>query len=119
MTRKPKDGKRLAACSDAACEVEVERGDVIRLNTRAMRKAGFGDLTVRSIRKKEVVFDLASGTWTYTQPGPKGAANLNGVSLTLVRIDGERAVIRLGKPIKGELTIRLGPDGMTMMTTGE
>ncbi|WP_188187207.1 hypothetical protein [Nonomuraea sp. SYSU D8015] len=114
--RKPKDGRRLAACSDARCEVEVKAGDVIRFDARAFRKAGFADLAVKSVRKNQVVFDLASGAYAYTHPGPAGSANLNGISLTLVRIDGKRAVIRLAKPIKGETTIQMGPDGMRVLT---
>ncbi|GAA3644435.1 hypothetical protein GCM10022224_003720 [Nonomuraea antimicrobica] len=116
-SRPAKDGRRLSSCADASCEVEVEAGDVLRLGTSALRKAGFADLKVQRVREDKVIYELASGAWTFTQPGPTGSANLNGISLTLVRVDGGRAVIRLGgKPIKGAVTLRLGPDGMTMVT---
>ncbi|MBF8184228.1 hypothetical protein ITP53_00380 [Nonomuraea sp. K274] len=115
--RKPADGRRLAACSDAKCEVEVSTGDVIRFNARAMRKAGFGDLKVKSIRENKIVYTLASGGATFTQPGPDDTANVNGISLTLVRTEGKRAVIRIGAPKRGEMSVTLGPDGSMQVTT--
>jgi hypothetical protein len=114
--RKPADGTHLAACSDARCEVEVKAGDVIHFNAGATRKAGFGDLTVKSVRENKVVYAMA-GHATFTQPGPNRSANVNGISLTLVRADGKRAVIRVGGPQDGVLTVEVGPDGGMTVTT--
>ncbi|GAA2406195.1 hypothetical protein GCM10010191_12730 [Actinomadura vinacea] len=70
--------------------------------------------------QKEVVYDLASGSATYTQPVRKepDSSNLNDISLTLVSVQGERAVIRLGKPVPGAFTARVGGGGMTVTTPG-
>ncbi|KAB8195417.1 hypothetical protein FH608_013815 [Nonomuraea phyllanthi] len=111
----PADGTRLSACADARCEVWVKAGDTIRFNARGMGRAGVEGVKVLSVRKKQVRYDFGSAT--LTQPGPKGAANINGFSLRLVRIDGKRAVIRLGRPVPGAFTAQVGPGGM-QVTTG-
>jgi hypothetical protein len=110
----------LKACSDAKCEVKIKAGDVVRFNATGQSKAGFGDIRVKKVSQKEVVYDLASGAATYTQPVSKtpDSSNLNGISLTLVGVQGERAVIRLGKPVPGAFTAQVGPDGMSVTTPG-
>ncbi|XVQ11420.1 hypothetical protein ACQP1W_02240 [Spirillospora sp. CA-255316] len=117
---KAADGTRLKACADAKCEVEVKAGNVIRFNAAGESKAGFGDIKVKSVNQKEVAYDLASGATTYTQPARKlpDSSNLNGISLTLVGVQGERAVIRLGKPVPGAFSAQVGPGGMTVTTPG-
>jgi hypothetical protein len=114
------DGTRLKACADARCEVEVTSGDVIRFDAAGEGKAGFGDIKVKKVSQKEVVYDLASGAATYTQPTRKlpDSSNLNGISLTLVGVQGERAVIRLGKPVPGAFSAQVGPGGMTVTSPG-
>lgn len=117
--RKPAAGTRLTSCADARCQVGVRAGDVIHFNSRARRKAGFGDLAVKSVGQNKVVYTMASGATTFTQPGPHGSANVNGISLTLVRIDGDRAVIRIAGPVPGALTVGVGPGGgMRVVTPG-
>jgi hypothetical protein len=117
---KAADGTRLKACSDAKCEVKIKAGDVIRFNATGQSKAGFGDIRVKKVSQKEVVYDLASGAATYTQPASKtpDSSNLNGISLTLVGVQGERAIIRLGKPVAGAFTAQVGPGGMSVITPG-
>jgi hypothetical protein len=114
---KAKDGRRLSACADARCEVEVKAGDVIHFNAGGMRKAGFGDVKVKSVQVNKVLYDLASGSATFTQPGPNRTANVNGISLTLVRADGKHAVIRVGGLKKGALTVHVGGGGGMSVTT--
>ena len=117
---KAADGTRLAACADARCEVVVKAGDVIRFNGTGERRAGFGDIEVKHVAADEVTFTLASGSVTFTQPGRElpDTGNLNDISLTLVSLQGGRAVIRLGKFVPGEFSARVGPGGMTVTTPG-
>ncbi|MFC5747666.1 hypothetical protein [Actinomadura rugatobispora] len=117
---KAADGTRLKSCADARCEVEIKAGDVIRFNATGESRAGFGDITVKKVSEKEITYDLASGAATFTQPARKvpDSGNLNGISLTLVAVQGERAVIRLGKPVSGAFSAEVGPGGMTVTTPG-
>lgn len=115
---KAKDGKRLAACSDARCEVEVKAGETIRFTGRAARKAGFEDLKVKSVRPDKIVYMMASGATTFTQPGPDDSVNVNGISLTFVRAKAGRATIRIGKPVPGATQLRVGGGGMSVTTPG-
>ncbi|MFC6884331.1 MULTISPECIES: hypothetical protein [Actinomadura] len=115
---KAKDGKRLAACSDARCEVQVKAGETIRFTGRAARKAGFEDLKVKSVRPDKLVYTMASGAATFTQPGPPDSVNVNGISLTFVRAEAGRATIRIGKPVPGATQLRVGGGGMSVTTPG-
>lgn len=85
-----------------------------------MRKAGFRDLTVKSVGQNKVVYAMASAT--FTQPRLKGldaSANVNHISLTLVRLEGNRAVIRIAGTVPGALTVEVGPGGgMRVVTPG-
>ncbi|MBO0881872.1 MAG: hypothetical protein J2P17_16330 [Mycobacterium sp.] len=115
--QKAADGTRLTACADARCEVEMRAGDVIHFNSRARSKAGFRDLGVKSVSRNKVVYTMASGAATFTQPGPNKSANVNGISLTLIRVVGDRAVIRIAGPVRGALTVQVGPGGgMSVIT---
>ncbi|MFI0444103.1 hypothetical protein [Actinomadura sp. 6N118] len=116
---KAANGTDLKACSDARCEVEVKAGDVIRFNATGKTKAGFGDVKVKSVSRKEVVYDLASGASTFTQPTRKtpDSSNINGMSLTVVRVQDERAVLRFGKPVPGAFSVQVSPGGGMRVTT--
>jgi hypothetical protein len=118
---KAADGTRLKACADAKCEVVVSAGDVIRFSARVRNRTGLPALTVKSVSRSEVAFaftTLGGGDYAYSQPPGLPPTVVQGVSLTVRRVNGDRAVMRLGEPAPGAASVEGGSGGMQVTTPG-
>lgn len=90
----PADGTDLGACFDNACEVEVTGGDTIQLDGTA----GVDELKIDSVADNTLTVTGLSGNGaqqsTASQTAP-GRSTINDLVVDLIRIDGDRAIIRL------------------------
>jgi hypothetical protein len=108
------DGRHLASCEDADCEVEIQSGDRLRIAERF----GVRRLTIGSLRPDGVTITLSGSSGALSVEGtnvstsgtcvngrcrdegelslaPGSPGRINDIRLELPRLSGDRAVLRL------------------------
>lgn len=86
------DGSGLDACADGDCEVRVSESDEIPIDP----SFGIDNFTVAEIGPDMVVIEgTGAGAYVRTSVGTQGRSTLNGITVQILAIDGDQAVLSL------------------------
>ncbi|MBG0850429.1 hypothetical protein I2W78_00755 [Streptomyces spinoverrucosus] len=92
--KKAADGRNLDACTDGACEVEIEAGDAISFGSQVTTEPRVDSLFVVSVDAEGPTLALSSGMTTTAY----GVIEINhGLRIETVHTDGTRATIKISR----------------------